>query len=95
MKGIKDIFKYTEKMDTLLKGAVVLVFMCWNVLEGAVFQNEYPHIFVKLYSTPLWRLILLMAAVAGAQWDPSVGITLAFTIFFYVMDMEVTLEKWK
>ena len=95
MKGFKDIFKYTEKMDTFLKGAVVLVFMFWNVIEGAVFENEYPYIFVKLYSTPLWRLILLLAILAGAQWDPSVGITLAFTIFSYVMDMEVTLEKWK
>jgi hypothetical protein len=91
----KDIFKHTDKIEVYLKAAVILVFMGWNVVEGAVFQNEYPPIFVKLYTTPIWRLILLIAVLVGAQWDHSVGIMLAFTIFFYVLDMEVTMEKWK
>jgi hypothetical protein len=29
------------------------------------------------------------------MWCHCVGIMLAFTAFFYVMDMEVTMDKWK
>ena len=75
--------------------AVTLLFLAWNVIEGAVFQNEYPSSFVKLYPIPIWRFLLLMALIVGATWCPSVGIMLAFTVFFYVMDMEVTMDKWQ
>ena len=92
---VGDIIKHTDKLDKFLKIGVVLLAMGWNVIEGAVFENEYPYIFIKLYTIPIWRLILLIAVIAGGLWDTSVGIMLAFTIFFYVMDMEVTMEKWK
>jgi len=49
---------------------------------------------VRLYPIAAWRLLLLAALIAGALWDPRVGVMLAFTTFFYVMDMEVTMEKW-
>jgi len=60
-----------------------------------VFHNEYPYAFVKLYTIPIWRLIVLSLMISGAIWNHSLGIMLAFTIFFYVMDMEVTMDKWK
>jgi hypothetical protein len=82
-------------MDSYAKIIVTVFFLCWNIIEGAVFENEYPKTFVKLYPIPIWRLILLVALIAGSLWDPFVGIMLAFTTFFYVMDMEVTMEKWK
>ena len=95
MKVTKDLVKYSQKMDDYAKVAVVLFFLGWTVIEGAVFENEYPYIFVKLYPIPIWRLALLIGLIMGALWDPFVGIMLAFTAFFYVMDMEVTMEKWR
>ena len=95
MKVAKDLVKYSQKMDDYTKIAVTLFFLGWNVIEGAVFENEYPYIFVKLYPIPIWRLALLIGLIAGALWDPFVGAMLAFTAFFYVMDMEVTMEKWR
>jgi hypothetical protein len=95
MKVTKDLFKYTEKVDSYLKIAVTALFFGWNVIEGAVFENEYPYLFVKLYPIAIWRLLLLAALIAGSLWDPFVGIMLAFTMFFYILDMEVTMEKWK
>ena len=63
-------------------------------MEGAAFENNYPKALVTLYTVPLWRFSLLVATILGARWSSSVGIMMAFAIFFYVMDMEVTLHKW-
>ncbi len=85
----------TGDIDAMLRGLVTLVLLGWNIVEGAVFENEYPPSFVQLYPIPIWRVLLLVALLAGAYWCPSVGLMLAFTTFFYVMDMEVTMEKWR
>ena len=82
-------------VDSVLRLIVTAIFLLWNVIEGSVFYNEYPASFVTLYPIPIWRFLLLAALVAGASWCPSVGVMFAFTVFFYVMDMEVTMEKWK
>jgi hypothetical protein len=92
---VKNLLKITETVEDYLKLFVTFFFFTWNVIEGAVFQNEYPRLFVKLYPIAAWRLLLLIALIVGAMWDPFVGIMLAFATFFYVMDMEVTMEKWK
>jgi hypothetical protein len=82
-------------IDTFLGNLMTLGFLSWNIIEGSVFQNEYPGAFVKLYTIPIWRLLLLLLMISAAQWNHSLGIMIAFTIFFYVMDMEVTMEKWR
>ena len=82
-------------IDILLRNIVLVLFLTWNVIEGSVFQNEYPRAFVKLYTIPLWRLLILSCMILGALWNHSLGITMAFTLFFYVMDMEVTMDTWK
>ena len=92
---MKSLLKITDTVENYMKILVTAFFLGWNTIEGAVFENEYPRLFVKLYPIAAWRLLLLSAMIAGAMWDPFVGIMLAFTAFFYVMDMEVTLEKWK
>ena len=81
-------------IDGILRLTVTALLFIWNVIEGSVFENEYPRAFVQLYPFPLWRIALLVALVLGAVWCPSVGLMLGFAAFFYVMDMEVTLEKW-
>ena len=92
---VKNLLKITETLENYMKLLVTLLFLGWNVIEGSVFQNEYPRLFVKLYPIAAWRLLLLVALIVGAMWDSFVGIMLAFATFFYVMDMEVTMEKWK
>ena len=95
MQLVKGLVKNGAMLEGYSKILVTLFFLGWNVIEGSIFENEYPYIFVKLYSTPIWRLLLLIALISGSMWDPYVGIMLAFTTFFYVMDMEVTLDKWR
>lgn len=95
MKAKKGPSNYMQSLENFSKGIVILLFLYWNIMEGAVFQNEYPKVFVKLYSMAAWRLLLLAALIAGALWDPFVGVMLAFTTFFYVMDMEVTMNTWR
>ncbi len=81
--------------DAIGKLAFTAVLFGWNVVEGAVFENEYPAGMVTLYQIPLWRLLLLAVLYLSADWCPSVSLMLAFFLFFYIMDMEVTLDKWE
>jgi hypothetical protein len=81
-------------IESILKGILVAAFLGWNLLEGAVFENTYPLVMVHLYRYPIWRVLLLVLVVLSAEWCESLTLMIAFMIFFYVMDMEVTLEKW-
>ena len=81
-------------IDGILRLTLTVAILAWNVLEGAVFENTYPWPMVKLYRVPLWTVLLLVVLLTGADWCPSVGLMIAFAIFFYIMDMEVTREKW-
>jgi len=92
---LQRISQSTGAFDIFLRNIVLVAALMWNVLEGSVFQNEYPRVFVKLYTIPIWRLLLLVLMILAALWNHSLGIMLAFTLFFYVMDMEVTMDRWK
>jgi len=83
-----------QHIDGIVRLTVVTAILLWNVKEGAVFHNEYPKVLVHLYPIAFWRLTLLVATILGALWCPSVGLMMAYAVFFYVMDMEITLEKW-
>lgn len=85
----------TNSLDATLRLLVTGLFFLWNIVEGSVFQNEYPASFVTLYPIPIWRFLLVAALIAAASWCPSVGIMFACMLFFYGMDMEVTMDKWK
>ena len=69
-------------------------FFAWNLVEGAYFENQYPLAMVSLYEVPIWRLAFLVLLVLAADWCPSTALMLGFFVFFYIMDMEVTQEKW-
>ena len=92
---LRNLSTTSSAIDIFIGNLMTVGFLSWNTIEGSVFENEYPSAFVKLYTIPVWRLLLLMLMIAAAQWNHSLGIMIAFTIFFYVMDMEVTMEKWK
>jgi len=80
--------------DDYLSLGLVIIFFIWNFIEGAIFENEYPTAMVDLYRVPIWRSILVLLMIFAADWSPPVGIMLAFTLFFYIMDLEVTSETW-
>ena len=80
--------------DGLLRAIATLGLLGWNSVKGAVFEHQYPASFVKLYPYPLWRIMVILAVYLAAAWTPDVGVMMAFGAFFYVMDMEVTLERW-
>ena len=95
MKYLSALHTYSNTIEIVFKNIVLLALLIWNIIEGSVFENEYPNIFVKLYTVPIWRLMLLTLVLSGAMWNQSVGIMMAFTYFFYEMDMEVTMDTWK
>lgn len=90
MKGLLQGMSTEEALQSGLFGFLAY----WNIVEGSVFENEYPRSFIKLYPIAAWRLILLAALIAGAQWSPSIGVMMAFATFFYAMDMEITMDRW-
>lgn len=92
---LRELSTTSGSIDTFLGNLMTVAFLTWNIIEGSVFQNEYPSAFVKLYTIPIWRLLLITLMISASLWNHSLGIMIAFTLFFYVMDMEVTMEKWK
>ena len=80
--------------DNILTSIVTIVFFGWNLLEGSVFENEYPRAMVNLYQYPIWRILLVALLFLASGWCNCVAIMIAFTIFFYIMDIEVTTQKW-
>ena len=90
MKKLKGSLTF----DIILRSIVIIVFFGWNLIEGAVFENEYPAVMVGLYQYPIWRVLLVALLIIATDWCPSVAIMIAFTIFFYIMDIEVTMKKW-
>ena len=91
---MKGVILKKMGLEEYLKIGITGAFLVWNILEGAVFENVYPQAMVKLYVYPIWRVLLLILLVLAADWCVSIALMLAFTIFFYIMDIEVTREKW-
>jgi hypothetical protein len=81
-------------MDTILQAIVVALFFAWNAVEGAVFENTYPLAMVNLYRYPIFRILFLSLILISVEWSKYVAIMIAFALFFYIMDMEVTNTKW-
>lgn len=94
LKAFRGLSNTGTQAEMLFKNSMIIVLLIWNVLEGSVYENVYPVVVVKLYTVPIWRLLLVLCMIAAAEWNHSIGIMIAFTMFFYVMDMEVTMDKW-
>lgn len=91
MKGMPSIGIDPESALRLLTTGA---FFAWNLVEGAYFENQYPLAMVRLYEIPIWRIAFLALLILAADWCPSTALMLGFFVFFYIMDLEVTLEKW-
>ena len=63
------------------------------VIEGAKLDTHYPHQLVVLYFYPLWRILLVATLITASFWCHRLGIMMAFSVFFYFMDMQLLLYK--
>jgi hypothetical protein len=90
--------KFIEHLPKTLDGYIKLLFITvlfgWNLVEGAVYENVYPLSMIHIYPIAIWRIMLLVLVVLASDWSAHVTLLLVYTIFFYIMDLEVTIEKW-
>ena len=91
---MKKLQKGSLTLDMIVQFSLISLFFGWNLLEGSVFENEYPRAMVNLYQYPIWRVALVVLLFLATDWCPCLAIMIAFTIFFYIMDIEVTTNKW-
>jgi hypothetical protein len=90
--------RFIEHLPKTLDGYIKLIFITalfgWNLVEGAVYENVYPLAMIHVYPIALWRIMLLVLVVLASDWSAHVTLLLVYMIFFYIMDLEVTIEKW-
>jgi hypothetical protein len=82
-----------EQIEQVGRIGFTLFFFLLNIFEGFKIDTSYPHKLVVLYVYPLWRLLLLITLVVGGLWCRALSITLAFSIIFYFMDLQLLLYK--
>ena len=83
-----------EKIDIINKLIATVIFFSLNVYHGSMLNVEYPKVFVSLYPYPLWRVLVLLFLLAAAYWCPRLAVMVAFTVFFYLMDMQHMAEPF-
>lgn len=81
------------EMEQVAKIGFTLFFFLWNIFEGFKIDTRYPHKLVVLYLYPLWRLLLLVTLIVGALWCRALSVMMAFSVFFYFMDLQLLLYK--
>ena len=70
-----------------LRLVLVLFLLGWNVLEGLSLRTPYPATMVALWSSPIWRMALLLTIWLGAEWSPRVGVMTAIAVSMYAVNM--------
>jgi hypothetical protein len=91
---MKKSFELPKTIDGALKIILTAAFFGWNLIEGAVYEHQYPLAMIHIYPLAIWRIVLVVLIILASDWCPSVTLMLAFFVFFYIMDLEVTIEKW-
>jgi hypothetical protein len=74
-------------LDALLRITLTLVLFGWNLFEGLSLRTPYPSTIVALWSSPLWRVLLLIIIWLGAEWCPRVGLMTALAVLMYCVNM--------
>ena len=81
-------------MDATARILFTAALFIWNLYEGSVLEAPYTKEFVRLYTFPLWRLVLALAVLVATYWCPRVGVMLAIAVFFYIEDLEKLSTPW-
>jgi hypothetical protein len=84
----------SKNVDNFIKIVVILCLFAWNLVEGAVYDHPYPLAMIHIYPIAIWRIALIFLIIIASEWCPSITLMLAYFIFFYIMDLEVTIDKW-
>lgn len=71
---------------------LVILFAAFVLIRtSSVFEEEYHAQLIDLYTSPWWRMLLVLFVIASAAWCPQVGIIVALVVFFYLSDMNTLL----
>ena len=74
-------------LDGGIRIIMVLALLGWNVFEGLSLRTPYPATMVALWTSPIWRVVLLLIVWLGAEWCPRVGIMTALAVLMYISNM--------
>lgn len=85
----------TFDFEQILKIIVIIALVFYVITASTVFEVEYPHKLIELYTHPWWRLLLVILIIFAWRWSPLVGILVAAVVFFYLHDMYILLSKDK
>ena len=67
---------------------IVILFAVFVLIKtSSVFEEEYHKQLIDLYTSPWWRMLLVLLVIASASWCPHVGMVVALVVFFYLSDM--------
>jgi len=91
---MKKFFAFTEKIEDVIKILIIVSLFGWNLVEGAVYEHQYPLAMIHIYPIAIWRIALIFLIILSSDWCPWITLMLGYFIFFYIMDLEVTIEKW-
>ena len=91
---MKKPFEIPKTIDSALKLILTAGLLGWNIIEGAIYEYQYPLVMIHLYPLAIWRIALVVLIILASDWCPSVTLMLTYFVFFYIMDLEVTIEKW-
>jgi hypothetical protein len=78
-------------LDGILRILIVVVACIIIVRNASVYEEEYNTKLIELYIYPWWRMLLVFLLIASAVWCPTVGIIVAFLVFFYISDMNTLI----
>lgn len=77
----------TSGADALSRQITIVLLLVWLMYIGLTYHKSYPKEMVELAGHPLWRLLLVVGAIAAATWCPRVGILAALAVILYLADM--------
>ena len=77
----------TGPVDMGLRMITIFGLMGWNIFESLSLRTPFPSTMVALWEYPIWRFILLLAILLGAEWCPRVGLMTAVAVIFYIVNM--------
>lgn len=91
---MKKGFDLPINIENGIKLALTASLFIWNLIEGSVYENQYPLVMVHVYPIAVWRIALIVLIILASDWCPSLTLMLMYFVFFYIMDLEITIDKW-
>lgn len=74
-------------MERLSRALAITLLIIWLLVVGLIYHAPYPKEMIDLSGHPLWRILLVAGAVAGAYWCPQVGLLAALAVVLYLADL--------